>query len=224
MKRSKGLSRIDFIAREILQKCFAPRPKRRAEWRSHLEQLDPRLLLSVPPAPLDLISVTHGSGEIDLSWDASTTATGYDVYRGTDAGGESQTPLNEAPLTANVFQDVTVDNGSHYYYTIKAVNDDGSSDASVEADGWTTPAAPIDLWGTNYGINLLVNAQQLSPGTIVLLDYDKLVVRPTDDISLDLAGSARHRGKINVLLADQSVTSVWYGSIDPKISPASWLP
>ena len=52
------------------------------------------------------------------------TITGYNVYRGTAAGGESTTPINSSPLaaTATSYADTTAVAGNTYYYVVKAIN------------------------------------------------------------------------------------------------------
>jgi hypothetical protein len=74
-----------------------------------------------------------GTHDVILSWTASTTAgvVGYDVYRGTTAGGESATPLNSSPITGTTYTDGTVQAGQTYYYVVTAV---ASGDVTQSAD------------------------------------------------------------------------------------------
>ena len=88
-----------------------------------------------------------------MSWTAATgTITGYNVYRGTTAGGESTTPINSSPLsaTATSYADATAVAGNTYYYVVKAVNGPAVSPASNEA-GVAMPtsgsAIQVDLAG-----------------------------------------------------------------------------
>lgn len=48
-----------------------------------------------PPAPTGL-TATAGSGQVALSWSASSGASYYNLYRGTSPGGEGATPY-QAP-------------------------------------------------------------------------------------------------------------------------------
>jgi titin len=56
---------------------------------------------------------------------------GYDVYRGTTAGGESSTPLNSAPINGTTYTDENVTAGAAYYYVVTAV---ASDDVTQSAD------------------------------------------------------------------------------------------
>ena len=79
-----------------------------------------------------------GTGGIGLTWTPPVgSITGYNVYRGTTAGGESTTPLNSAPLspTAASYLDSTVVPGNTYYYVVQAINGPATSASSNEASG-----------------------------------------------------------------------------------------
>ena len=76
-----------------------------------------------------------------LSWTASIDGGQYNVYRGTQAGAESATPLNSAPITGTSFTDNTVSAGVTYYYVVETVLNGVSSGKSAEVSG-TIPIAP----------------------------------------------------------------------------------
>src|SRR5215472_3582645 len=109
---------------------------------------------TVPTAPQSL-AATAGSGSVSLSWAAPASnggaaITGYNVYRGTSAGGESATPV-ATNVTATSFTDTGLTNGTTYYYTVAAVNSAGISPQSNEASATpvavqaTVPSAPQSL-------------------------------------------------------------------------------
>jgi fibronectin type 3 domain-containing protein len=106
---------------------------------------------NAPSAPQSL-TATAGSGSVRLSWTAPASnggspITGYNVYRGTSAGGESATPL-ATNVTTTSFTDPTVSNGTKYYYTVAAVNAVGTSPQSAEASATpqaTAPSTPTAL-------------------------------------------------------------------------------
>ncbi len=108
-----------------------------------------------PPAPSNL-SATAGTGQVSLSWSASTGAASYNVYRGTAAGGESATPL-ATNITATSYVDSSVINGTKYFYKVAAVNAGGTSGMSNEvsatpaAPKLSPPAAPTGLTATQVG-------------------------------------------------------------------------
>jgi predicted phage tail protein len=115
---------------------------------------------TVPSAPGSL-AATAGDGSADLSWaapasDGGSPITGYNVYEGTSAGGESPTPVNDAPLAADAtsFTVPGLTNGTQYFFVVKAVNAVGEGLASNEADATptgpvtTVPDAPVDAAAT----------------------------------------------------------------------------
>lgn len=51
--------------------------------------------------------------------------TGYNIYRGTSAGGESSTADNSSPVTGNSYQVTGLTDGTTYYYEVTAVNAQG---------------------------------------------------------------------------------------------------
>ena len=106
---------------------------------------------TVPSAPRTLTGIASNSS-VKLSWLAPTSnggspITGYSVYRGTSAGGESATPL-ATNVTATTFTDTSAVNGSTYFYTVAAVNAIGPSAPSNEISALpqaTAPSSPLNL-------------------------------------------------------------------------------
>jgi Ricin-type beta-trefoil lectin domain-like/PQQ enzyme repeat/Fibronectin type III domain len=124
-----------------------------------------------PAAPTGL-TATGQTSSIQLNWTATANAQYYNVYRGTSAGGESQTPIGSP--TTNSYTDSSVTVGTAYYYTVAAVNSSGTSAPSNEASAaagtvlqngtynvtnvasnlvWDDPA-----WNTNQGTNVQLYA------------------------------------------------------------------
>jgi hypothetical protein len=92
---------------------------------------------TVPAAPTGL-AATAASAQVALSWNGSSGATSYNVYRGTTAGGESGTAIASG-LTTTTYTDTGLTNGTTYYYKVAAINSVGTSGLSNEASA--TPAA-----------------------------------------------------------------------------------
>jgi len=66
---------------------------------------------------------THTVG---LAWmDSATTVAGYNVYRGTSAGGPYASKLTASPVTSTQFTDSGLQSGQTYYYVVTAVGTDG---------------------------------------------------------------------------------------------------
>ena len=58
---------------------------------------------------------------VDLTWDASSGAVGYNIYRGTVSGGP-YTMINASLDSTTAYTDSTVVSGQTYYYVATAVN------------------------------------------------------------------------------------------------------
>ncbi|HEX6518871.1 MAG TPA: fibronectin type III domain-containing protein [Streptosporangiaceae bacterium] len=100
------------------------------------------------------MTATPGNGTSSLSWTAPSSngganITGYQVFRGTAAGGEGSTPI--AAVTGTSYTDTGLTDGTQYYYTVEAVNSVGNSGASNEASDTpvaSVPSAPQKLAAT----------------------------------------------------------------------------
>lgn len=99
---------------------------------------DRRLLLAyqppsvAPDAPANLSATDSGTLSVSLTWDVSTGATSYNVYRGTAPG--SLTLLDT--VATNEYTDESVTGGTTYYYAVSAVNASGESAQSAEASAY----------------------------------------------------------------------------------------
>ncbi len=106
---------------------------------------------TAPAAPSGL-TAAGGDGRVTLSWSAPSSnggspITGYKIYRGTAAGGETLLATVGNVLS---YQDAAVNNGITYYYRVSAVNAIGEGAMSNEvsatpAAAATAPSAPRDL-------------------------------------------------------------------------------
>jgi hypothetical protein len=122
---------------------------------------------------------TAGNQQVALSWVApasngGSAITGYNVYRGISAGGESSTPV-ATNVAGTSFTDTSVTNGTTYYYTVAAVNSAGISATSVEASALpeTVPSAPLALTTTSgNGTATLSWSPPASNGGAAVTGYD----------------------------------------------------
>jgi fibronectin type 3 domain-containing protein len=104
---------------------------------------------TVPAVPTGL-TATAANAQVSLTWTASPNATSYNVKRATTTGGPYTTISSP---TAASFIDVSLTNGTTYFYVVSAVNSAGESANSSEASAKPTaqsqaPAAPTVLMAT----------------------------------------------------------------------------
>ncbi|HET9696240.1 MAG TPA: fibronectin type III domain-containing protein, partial [Terriglobales bacterium] len=90
----------------------------------------------VPPDPPTGLKVAkEASQEVDLSWQPSATAAGYNVYSSPVSGG-GFTKANSALITGTTFNVTGLNDAQTYYFIVKAVDSVGNeSDASNEVSG-----------------------------------------------------------------------------------------
>src|SRR5713226_3385140 len=100
---------------------------------------------SAPAVPTGL-AATPANAQVNLTWNASSGATGYYVKRSTTSGAEAQI----AAVSTTSYSDNNVTNGTKYYYVVSAYNSYGQSANSAEVNATPTasttpPAAPTGL-------------------------------------------------------------------------------
>src|SRR5215813_12462431 len=88
-----------------------------------------------PPVPTGL-TATAGNAQVQLSWNASTGATGYNVKRATTSGGPYTTV---AAVTNTSFTNTGLTNGTTFFYVVSATNANGESANSSQVSA--TPLA-----------------------------------------------------------------------------------
>jgi glucuronoarabinoxylan endo-1,4-beta-xylanase len=101
---------------------------------------------SAPVAPTGAAAVA-GDGQVVLTWNAVSGATGYYANRATSAGG----PYARLPSTSTAsFTDTGLSNGTTYYYVITAYNavGIGAQSSEVNARPAAPPASPAGLLAT----------------------------------------------------------------------------
>jgi len=94
---------------------------------------------SVPATvPSGLSALAVSASQINLVWNASPSATSYNVKRSLTSGGPYATVTN---VTTTNYTDLGLANGMTYYYVVSALNTAGESANSAQASA-TTPALP----------------------------------------------------------------------------------
>lgn len=99
---------------------------------------------SVPPAIPGKPAVTNKNGQVDLKWDTAYGASSYKVKRGTVSGGPYTTI---ATVTTNSYTDMSVANGSPYYYVVSAAGATKESANSPEA--YAVPGSNSLTWSAD---------------------------------------------------------------------------
>jgi hypothetical protein len=97
---------------------------------------------SVPGGPTNLNAVPD-NGQVHLSWNESSGATSYNIYRGGQSDGESLTPITTVSAGTTTYTDSAVTNGRRYFYNIAAVNRFGIGPDSNEVS--VTPSTNLPL-------------------------------------------------------------------------------
>jgi fibronectin type 3 domain-containing protein len=122
-------------------------------------------------APTGLMA-TASPGQVGLNWDAMEGATSFKVYRGTTTGSYTLLASN---VTSNAYLDITVTDGTTYYYVVRAFNGSDSADSLEVAtqpigtfsltSATATSASTIDLtWGAATGATSYDVRYGTSPG------------------------------------------------------------
>ena len=99
-----------------------------------------------PAGPAGLAAVAANDSQIDLTWNAASGATSYNLKRSTIPGGPYTSVGTGLASTSS--SDTGLSAGTHYYYVISAVNGGGESVDSAEVVGTTTPGRPTGLVAT----------------------------------------------------------------------------
>jgi large repetitive protein len=115
----------------------------------------PAIPTTIPGAPTGL-TASPGDAQITLTWsapidDGGQPITYYNIYRGTEAGGEAFLITVESALT---YTNIGLTNGQTYFYLVSAINGVGQGGLSNEVSATptlapTAPSAPIGLTATS---------------------------------------------------------------------------
>jgi VCBS repeat-containing protein len=123
-----------------------------------------------PSVPSD-VAAAPASGLVTLSWTASTDPDGddvtYSIYRRTGAEAYGDTPF--ASTTATTFSDTSVNNGTTYYYVVRAVDPSGTESAASTEVSATSNLLPVDVFVTQ---NPVVSSGTLAGNYAATFDAD----------------------------------------------------
>lgn len=105
-------------------------------------------LEAVPPDAPAALTAFPGNARIELSWSASSGATGYRLKRSLTSGAGY---ITVAEPTGGEFVDLYVANGTPYRYVVTAVNGNGESAGSPEAEATPSQAVVYPGEDETYG-------------------------------------------------------------------------
>jgi fibronectin type 3 domain-containing protein len=90
----------------------------------------------IPNIPTNLVATANGQTQIDLSWTAVATSTGYKVYQSTSSGGSLTLIATIAASSTTTYSDTGLTAGTSYYYkmisTLLGLESATSSEASAQ--------------------------------------------------------------------------------------------
>jgi len=89
-----------------------------------------------PAIPVSGNGVAQTQHTVVLSWNASTSATGYNIYRSATSG-TGYARVNSGPDGVLNYSDTSVQNGQTYYYVTTAV------DASGQESGYSSEVSAV---------------------------------------------------------------------------------
>lgn len=107
---------------------------------------------TVPTVPIGL-TATAGNAQVALAWAAVSGATSYNIYYSTTTGVSTTSGTKISGITAASYMQISLTNGTPYYYIVTALNSAGESTASSQATATpiipiTVPTAPTGLIAT----------------------------------------------------------------------------
>ena len=102
---------------------------------------------TAPTAPTG-VSATAGNGQATIAWTAVSGATSYNIYWSTTTG---VTPANGTKITGatSPYTQTGLNDGTHYYYVVTAVNGIGESAASAQASCTPSTSATLKVFVTS---------------------------------------------------------------------------
>ena len=145
---------------------------------------------TAPAAPTNLTAVA-GDTKVALSWNASSGASSYTVYRATTSGGPYMRVISG--LAATSYTDTSVTNGTTYYYVVEAVDSVGSSPNSTEASATpqvVVPGAPTNLTANAGNAQVALSWAGSSGATSYNLKSSTTTGGPYNIIAPGLAGTS----------------------------------
>jgi hypothetical protein len=122
----------------------------------------------LPGTPANVFATAKSNTEIDLAWTAAGgTVTGYNILRGTSAGGESATPIASG-ISATSYADTAVTQGATYYYKVAAASSAGQGPLSNEVSAVAVAPSVTLALAAGASATASVQAGQTASYSLVL--------------------------------------------------------
>jgi len=188
--------------------------------------------INEPAAPKPpCLSGTRDPSASHLSWKApdngGSNIVSYQIFRGTSPGGEASLPVGQTDKTN--FDDTTANPAvTHYYYTVKATNGIGTSNASNEIDLTVAVPPPPENVCALPGLTKLTDA---SGDTSAILGIFPTPAPPGSDLlSFQISQPYAEDGIIRLAFtintdngeSPQPIGSSWYVALKiPDPAPAT---
>jgi hypothetical protein len=119
--------------------------------------------VAVPLAPTGLALTKPNRTTVALTWNASTGATGYNIYR-SSSKMSTRIKLNATPVTTRSYTNTGLVGGVTYYFDVTAVNADGQSPPSTKV---STTIATTTTTSTPAALTLSVTPSTAQVGNPV---------------------------------------------------------
>jgi fibronectin type 3 domain-containing protein len=178
---------------------------------------------NAPPAPTNLFAAT-ANAQVNLTWNASTGATGYYVKRSNTSGAEAQI----ATVSTTSYSDNNVTNETKYYYLVSAYNSYGSSPNSAEVSATPVapppPAAPTGLVATAGNAQVMLTWNASSGATSYNVKRSTISGSGYQTVGSPTTASFTNTGLTNGTTYYYVVTAVDYAGESGPSSQASATP
>jgi len=180
----------------------------------------------IAPAAPTGVTATAGSGQVGLSWSASSGANSYSVYRSTTSGSGYALQANGLSVTSYTDSNVTA--GTTYYYVVTASKSSPAAESGYSAEVSATPASnlsAIQTWRqSNFGVtanegNAANTADPDGDGQSNLLEY-ALGTNPNQAGSLPV--TVARSGEYLTLSFNRIADATLVYSIQASDNLASW--
>lgn len=170
--------------------------------RGVIEAMEPRLFLSTVPSQPSGVNALWEGATVAVSWNPTSGAQTYNVYRATTPGGEGTTPYATG-ITSSGFSDQAVTPGQTYDYQVTAVDSAGESPRSAEVAA-VNGVDVLSYHGSSLGSQGLNNQEtQLTPGNVNTSTFGQnFAVNITDTPNLDGIPTSTLNTSINYTAPD----------------------